>query len=147
MLYILLLCVVYTSLVEYGLHRWVMHKPWPWRSKYYVEHHVLHHGKNELHHNISMSPIDALIIISPVIIFAGFIQLWLMAVPVVFALWYAGTWTIMHNAHHDLKYAWIKKLPFYEWFRKHHLIHHDVPNKNYGTIFIWTDYLFGTKRR
>lgn len=142
-----LICVVYTSFAEYILHRWIMHKPWPWRTKHYVEHHVLHHGRRELHHNISMSPLMANMLILPVTVGAACINLWFALLPIIFALVYAGTWTMMHNCHHDLKYAWIKKLPFYGWFRKHHLIHHDIPNRNYGTIFIWTDYLFGTKRR
>lgn len=141
----LAIATVYASLVEYLFHRFAMHQPGLGKDRwFYVDHAFRHHrdGRNDI--NISMPLSNVLIGATPM--FIGCIWLgWPFALIVaVFACLYSFAWTAMHTAHHDLGHAWVKRVPFYNVWRKHHLQHHDRPDRCFGTIFIWTDRLFRT---
>ena len=58
---------------------------------------------------------------------------------------YAALWSIIHSAHHDLRFRWCERVPGYRYWRDHHLTHHAKPNCNFGTVFPWTDLFFGTR--
>ena len=137
---------VYGVLIEYVLHRWVMHKPYLGRLWYYTEHAVEHHGKGRNDINVSLSPITVSLIASPVMLLYFIYGYGVFVVVVALSFLYAGLWTVLHNSFHDVKYTWVHKcFPFYSTLEKHHILHHKNPNTNFGTIFFFSDYLFGTK--
>jgi sterol desaturase/sphingolipid hydroxylase (fatty acid hydroxylase superfamily) len=147
MAWALLVSVLYAAAAEYAAHRWIMHRPLPWRTARYVEHAVEHHGRGRLDINIDLSPATVLVAASPLL--AGCLWLgwsWALVVGGLSA-GYAALWTALHRAHHDLGNLWLKALPGYSWWRSHHLQHHDNPRTNFGAVFPWTDYCCGTACR
>lgn len=137
--------LAYAHLAEYAVHRWAMHRPFFGRnSSAYRDHHVEHHGKSRNDINIDASPLVVTFLASP--FFAGCYWLgwpWAFAV-LLFCAVYADLWTRLHFAIHSK--------PFLSWdcpllcpWIVHHHIHHANPGRNFGTLFPWTDYLFGTK--
>ena len=140
-----LACVlVYGALVEYVGHRWLMHRPLLGRVYWYLDHAIEHHGKGRNDINISISPITALVVTSPVLCIALFCGWQAIIVIPVASLAYAALWTCLHASYHDVGCQWIKGLPGYGRWRTHHLLHHTNPATNFGTVFIFTDRLFGT---
>lgn len=135
----------YAHLAEYAIHRWLMHSTMFGRTIHYEEHAVEHHGKKRMDINIAIGHGNALRVYSPMIALMLLFDLWWAVGAVGLALTYSGLWTMLHHAHHDLEFLWIKRIPGYGFWRRHHLKHHDQPNCNFGALFPWTDYLFGTK--
>lgn len=135
---------LYASLAEYWLHRYAMHKSifgrgWWWHNHVYSHHHINH---PEVGMNM---PTNVVMFVSlPLLLFA-FWSLWFAAAWVLFCWFYAVSWTAIHRAHHEAGAHWAKRIPGYQALRDHHLGHHARPSTNFGTIFIWTDYVFRTK--
>lgn len=141
----LVLILLYIPMVEYAAHRWVMHKPHPWRTVFYTKHAIQHHGKHRYDVNISIHPITCLVSAIPLLV-ASLLLGWSLALMTVAACFiYSWLWTSLHKAHHDLGCQWIKRIPFYKLLRLHHLKHHEQPNRNFGAVFTFSDYLFNTK--
>ncbi len=144
LLLLILATVLYAATAEYIAHRWFMHQPIPSRTVTYTDHSVEHHGKRRVDINISMNQYAVFIIGSPM--FLGYFcygWVWILGVALGMIL-YCMTWTNVHKAHHDLKNKWLNKFPPYRLMRRHHLIHHEHPNKNFGAVFIFSDLLYGT---
>lgn len=147
-LFEVLLTLAYFSLAEYTVHRFAMHRPllgkfWWWR-----EHAVEHHGKGRNDLNIALSPLTVTFIALPLVLGGGFWLGWKFAAAVVAAACaYAGLWTVLHTAHHDLGHRWLHSYRWYQWLRHTHELHHDDPRGNFGLIFPFTDDLFGTRVR
>lgn len=139
------IALTYAHLVEYAIHRWFMHKPTLGRNRLFTDHHVEHHGKGRNDINISAEPERIAIIASPLLVGCWWLGPWWAVFVGAFSVVYARAWTIIHSAHHDLDYKAITRVPLYGYWRDHHLAHHIRPNRNFGTVFPWTDYFFGTK--
>jgi hypothetical protein len=138
------IAITYAPCVEYLAHRFAMHQPRFGRAWWWREHAIEHHlkGRNDI--NVDISPVTVSVLASPLL--TGCVWLsWPWAVFVaVMVLGYATVWTVLHRAHHDVGCAWVKRLPGYGLWRNHHLQHHTRANKNFGTVFLCTDWLFGT---
>jgi hypothetical protein len=127
-----------------------MHRPF---SKLYKPHAVEHHGKGlcEPQH-VDLHPINALIafgLTSPVWLSYCVItnQAWTAITWFAWLLFWMLLWGPCHRHMHDSnQHKWVEYIPLYSRMRRHHLLHHDKPNVNYGTIFFFSDYFFGTKR-
>ena len=140
--------VLYAHLAEYSIHRWIMHRPLGgWLRREYFEHAIEHHGRGRNDINISANPLVLFAVCSPLLVACPWLGWPWVAVVAAVTTVYAGVWTGMHSAHHDVGYRWFSMLPGFEMWRAHHLAHHRQPNRNFGTVFIWTDWLFGTKHR
>lgn len=138
----------YAHVVEYAFHRWVLHQPLPgFLRNEFVEHSIEHHGKGRLDINIAANPFTISFVASPLLIFCLCLpwHIWMFFVLCLSFGW-AGAWTALHMCHHDLGFLWLKRLRIYNTWRAHHIQHHRNPRTNYGAVFPWTDYLFGTKR-
>lgn len=137
----LILCVAYIVIAEYLVHRFVQHRGLILgkKSEVFQRHAVEHHAKRRYDINTSIGPLTSIALASPLFLIAP----WWMVIGC--ALIYDRSWTCLHKAHHDLGCAWLKRVPGYGLFRRHHLAHHTKANTNYGAVFIFTDYLFGTK--
>jgi len=144
-LIILIIAFLYGSLVEYGAHRWTMHKPGLGKIPLWEEHAVQHHAKHRMDVNIVLSAFTVLLAASPLFGFC-FILGWSWALIVLFGcIVYAAIWSKLHAAYHEVGSSWIAHFPLYKIWRHHHLEHHKHINKNFGTLFIFTDFIFGTK--
>jgi len=131
---------------EYFIHKYTMHKKtflpeWVWRH-HAIEHH--RDDRNDL--NVDLPFYMHLTIGSPLLSFAYFGYGVISMLCLLFIFYYHSyVWTHMHRAIHDLKDHWITKTDYYKRARKHHLDHHRRPAKNFGVVFLWTDYVFKTK--
>ena len=140
----ILICTIYAHIFEYLTHRFVMHKPYLGRFYYYIEHAIEHHGKGRNDINISINPLSALVVGSPLLLAYFWMGWTAIAIVVSFCLLYSSAWLLLHNAHHDIHFLWMQKIKLYWYWRNHHLRHHKHTNFNFGAVFPWTDYLFGT---
>jgi len=139
---------VVCSLGEYVVHRWAMHRR---GSSFFQSHAVEHHGhnRNENRHmglslgqwvvaNLSLSPLT----ITVSLLADPFFWIYQLA----FTLWWFMSWGFIHRAIHDEPSFWwgAYLVPWFRWSRAHHLNHHKKVTTNFGAVFPWTDYLFGT---
>lgn len=139
-------------LIEYASHRFVLHKPlFGKNGASYQDHHIDHHhrGMNEsIHLDVhvlqrnNLLPIAAILL--TVYLIGGIVAAltWLCCLTV-----YGEVWGQIHREAHGLGSDWIAKTWYGKEAIKHHLIHHENPKRNYGTVFPFTDWIFGTKQR
>ena len=138
--------VVFWTLLEYVLHRWVFHfTPSP-NSELAQDVHFLIHG---VHHDWPHDP-DRLVM-PPVMsillaVVLGFPIFWVMG-PVLFAPSFAGLVTgylwydMTHYAVHHLR----QRTEMGNRLRKHHYLHHfKTPDARYGVSTPLWDWVFGT---
>lgn len=144
-LIIIIIAFIYASLIEYGAHRWTMHKPGFGKIPLWEEHAVQHHAKHRNDINIVLSAFTVLLAASPLFFFCFILGWPWVAVVLLGCVFYAGIWSALHASYHGVGGKLITKLPLYPIWKKHHLAHHKRPTKNFGTIFIYTDIIFGTK--
>ena len=132
---------LYGSLLEYVIHRFVFHKlghkkksMWSYHLK---GHHVLSRKNNFV--DLTESNIESV----------GMFLLILIHVPlffVSFGAWlgitlYALAFKYLHGYQH-------KHPEFTKKYMKWHWDHHmKSPNKNFGVVVPWMDYLFGTRKK
>ena len=132
---------LYGSLLEYVIHRFVFHKlghkkksMWSYHLK---GHHVLSRKNNFV--DLTESNIESV----------GMFLLILIHVPlffVSFGAWlgitlYALAFKYLHGYQH-------KHPEFTKKYMKWHWDHHmKSPNKNFGVVVPWMDYIFGTRKK
>lgn len=144
------------SISEYCIHRWVQHgepvgrwKAASSRSRFVVNtfdrHAIKHHkqGRNDV--NVDIVITDTLPAVIPIAIPLWFVSPVITIAFVLFSAPYCYLWTKMHRAFHGIETNWTVETPFYDSYKSHHELHHQHPTFNFGTVFPWTDYLFGTK--
>jgi sterol desaturase/sphingolipid hydroxylase (fatty acid hydroxylase superfamily) len=145
LIFAIFISLIYTMIGEYASHRWIMHYPLFGKNKIWREHFIEHHIHHRNDVNITLSPVTSFILGLPLLVFCFWLgPLWILAM-VIFSIMHAGSWSILHSAYHNVGYMWVKNFWYYKKWERHHLYHHSHPRKNYGAVFIWTDYLFGTK--
>ena len=132
---------LYGSLLEYVIHRFVFHKlghkkksMWSYHLK---GHHVLSRKNNFV--DLTESNIESV----------GMFLLILIHVPLFFVS--VGTWlgiTLYALAFKYLHGYQHKHPEFTKKYMKWHWDHHmKSPNKNFGVVVPWMDYLFGTRKK
>ncbi len=144
------------ALLEYIAHRWIMHKanhlldPDLSQLRAHGKH---HQGAN--HFDLVDVPLkNCFRLTAPFILgvlawgwFVGPVSS-IVAPLLALLTWcfvYAYLWNRMHRAIHDLEKNWFRRSgPIFRFFMNHHLQHHARARVNYGTVFPWTDYVFGT---
>jgi sterol desaturase/sphingolipid hydroxylase (fatty acid hydroxylase superfamily) len=147
-LLVLLILSAYAALVEYSVHRWLMHKPLLGRQYWYMNHAIEHHGRGRNDLDIVIWPTTTFALCTPFMaIVWPLTGAWMIGVVIVASGFYSAVWSVLHAAYHDVGWEWVKRLPGYITWREHHLLHHANPAANFGTIFILTDRLFGTRSR
>jgi len=158
--------VVYVCMCEYGLHRWVMHRPL-WRFVYpFNAHAKVHHKtfKYDATYHLQ-NPADRWTI--PMAWWNGPVLVAIGALPAVFLSWILGMWSIvitvavvaalyysayeyMHWCMHlplpkrrMIERSWIIGWIFYR-LNGHHLLHHRYMQKNYNVVLPLADLCLGT---
>jgi hypothetical protein len=122
--------------VEYLLHRLVMHHETPLAGGVYHRHAVLHHRHGRTDVNIDLPCWFAVLFVTPLVCFlllvgCNFAAGTLGALAVV----YAKLWTGLHRNFHGVGGRWTGRLPGYASLRRHHLTHHAYTGRNFGTVF------------
>ena len=146
------------ALLEYGTHRWIMHRANRLLDPQlaHLKDHGMHHKGANDHYYVDMLVKDCLVLTSPVLFL---LALWglvigplsAVAIPaaalLAWCVFYTYLWTRMHRAIHGVETNWFQRTGHvFRFFRNHHLKHHVHAKINYGTVFPWTDYLFFTWR-
>ena len=131
---------IYASLVEWLVHKYLFHGVGKRKNNIFSFHIREHHVnclKNEnqdnnftLRENVGvmfLAAIHAPILVWSVPFFLGVVS-------------YGINFMIIHKICH-MKVAWGKR--FIPWHWDHHMKN---PNKNFGVVAPWSDYLFGTRK-
>lgn len=131
---------------EYSSHRWIMHKKRWWLPIWIFQNHTIehhHHKRNDI--NIDLPIRIHLVVGFPLIVGASFWSWQCLSSLLCAFLFHSYVWTKLHRAIHGLENNWTNKTRWFTEFKSHHELHHKRPGKNFGVVFLFTDYLFGTK--
>lgn len=129
------------TLIEYSIHRWLLHNP---NSVLYPLH--------EAHHNHPETPSAFLFPTSLVVL----MLVWLifakgfhLPASAFFIAGVAAGYCYFGTVHHVEHSTRINQLPF-RWMKKRwaaHSVHHHFDNNNFGVITSFWDYVFGTHQK
>ena len=134
------------AFAEYLIHRYAMHKKLVIIPEWIWKHHAIYHHRDNRHDlNIDLPFYIHLILGSPLILASTYFGLTSTLCLLAIFYYHSYVWTHMHRAIHDIKDHWITKTEYYHKAKDHHLKHHRRPSKNFGVVFLWTDYIFKTK--
>lgn len=152
---LIVVCVLWCSICEWLLHRFLMHKPFLGFRYAYNAHHKVHHvifkADNSYHlqlqedkNTIPMAWWNGLVISLlsslPLLVFG-----WKMFVlNYIVAMCYYGVYEFLHWCMHLPKR---RNVEYRTWYRKlngHHILHHRYTNKNFNVVLPFADWLFGT---
>lgn len=152
--------VFFSSLFEWILHRYVMHKP-VWRFRYPFERHALIHHQifkadhsYHLHHEkdketIPMAwwngPVLIMFGLSPFLVLSFLFQKWglLCGAAVAFTLYYTA-YEYMHWCMHLPKKRHIERSGIFFRLNGHHLLHHRYMHRNFNVVLPLADLFLGT---
>lgn len=166
-----IMAVPYTSIVEWILHKTVMHKPvkirLPWRTyifEYPFEAHAItHHGifkADETYHlrneadkfTIPMAwwngPVLTIIATIPFMVVSLILGTWVISATagcVIFA--YYCTYEYIHWCMHLPRQRNIERTGVFFRLNGHHLLHHRYMHKNFNVVLPFADLIFGTLLR
>lgn len=148
--------IMWCSVCEWALHRYIMHKP-VWKLRYPYERHALTHHtifkadesyhllKEEDKKTIPMAWWNGIVIASlsslPVLLVFGFYG---FVINFVVSMCYYGVYETLHWYMHLPRK---RKIEYRTWYRKlngHHILHHRYTNKNFNVVLPLADLLFGT---
>lgn len=144
------LCIfAHAALVEYVMHRWVMHPPAILGKGivWYREHAVEHHGRGRNDINMDMPLATVVLGYSPLFVGCFWWGFMFGLLVLAAAVTYKCVWTALHRADHDVGCLWVKRLPGWQTHHAHHVAHHRWPLSNFGFVFTFTDRFFFTRRR
>ena len=150
------------SFIEYGIHRYLMHKRILPRLLYrfvpglrtvFTNHNVLHHGRYYKVFNHEDDPdgrkisirLDLWIgIVGGALVGLALYPLSVVAGPVFFSviLLHHLAWNLIHEEMHNPRPRWFARLPFFRFLQRYHWLHHKYPGKNYNVIFPGADFVF-----
>lgn len=137
---------IYAPLLEYVVHRWTMHYPGLGKGGLWRGHAVEHHGRGRNDLNIYMGAQSVVIAASPLFLFSFWLGWPWVTTLLAVCIAYAWVWSTLHAYHHDIEEGWLKNTRIYAIWRGHHLLHHEDPNTNFGTVFIFMDRLFSSQK-
>lgn len=158
--------LVYASVVEWSLHRFVMHRPIKWFMYPYNAHDGTHHGSfSGLKYHFDGTQNIAKVTMAWwngfVIIALGIMPFFTVTMILYLFGWGLGVWMILssgifvstayfvtyeyfHWCMHVPKGRWFQDTRFFRWFNGRHILHHRFPEKNFNVVLPIADYLFGT---
>lgn len=153
--------VIVMSIVEYMVHRWLMHQPemsrrFPFLRRVLVGHTSLHHGRfykqfvNDpdpaaKYVNIEFDIFENLLWLSPFYILLYFIDPVASITFVVAIILHGLVWAKLHTEMHEPTKGWLSRLSYFRYLRDYHYTHHLHPTKNFNAVLPpLGDWLFGT---
>lgn len=121
-------------------------------ASHYHPHHVMHHGhgdNSDEYMDFSLWTAARFFLASAPLSIGLTWLLWPYAGAAFIVLcgWWYFAWKSTHRLiHDDRRYWWARVVvPYYHAVLKHHEGHHVRPTRNFGALFFWSDYVFGTK--
>ena len=161
LLAVLVASVVYSSLFEWTLHRFVMHRPvgpftYPYRS-----HAITHHGTFGSAKDYHIQPhVDPHLV--TMAWWNGPVLLLINAPTGLFAWWVTGSWAALavfmgvmtsyyiayeyfHWCMHVPGPRWFQGTRVFKWVDRHHRLHHLEPMRNLNVVLPVADYLLRTR--
>jgi len=160
---IALASIVYASLCEWMLHRYVMHRPLPGFRYPFERHTLVHHHKfkaDDTYHLIHKTDANTipmawwngpvLIVLSslPALSISALSERW--SVVFICALvvgTYYGAYEYLHWCMHLPKARRVECFFLFRRLNGHHLLHHRYMGHNFNVVFPIWDLLFGTLLR
>lgn len=152
--------IVYVSLVEWSLHRFVMHRPllgfsYPFETHAQTHHHIFraddsYHLKREADkHKIPMAWWNGIVLVLattlPSIPVGWFIGRWLViAIVGIVCACYYGAYEYLHWCMHLPKKRIVERSGIFFRLNGHHLLHHRYMNRNFNVVLPLADLLLGT---
>jgi Fatty acid hydroxylase superfamily len=155
-------CVFYYSLIEWLLHRFVMHKNIKWFNYPFATHTLVHHskfradksylGQNHPQEDLEKIPMawwNGFVLVAvaslPLLGISALVGLWSYAIVslIMGALSY-GAYEYVHWCMHLPKKRRVEMLPYFRRINAHHLLHHRYMNSNFNVVFFFWDKVFGT---
>lgn len=153
-IFLIFLFILWCSVCEWTLHKFLMHKPhkffmYPY-STHTLTHHVVFKGDDsyddsyDKEHHVPMSWWNGVIItvLSASVFLVFSIKLFFIAYMV--SLWYYCLYEYIHWCMHLPKNRFIEKSAVFKWLNNHHLLHHKYMNRNYNVVVPFADFIFGT---
>ena len=154
---------VYANLVEYWMHRTVMHHPVKPFGEIYKRHAAQHHvfftdeameleNSRDLH-VVLFPPLLLVFFIGGFAVPAGMLLAWI-ATPnvawlfVAVAAFYLLNYELFHTAYHLPNGHWVEKIPLFKRFKRLHWRHHDtriMASRNFNVTYPIGDWLFRTR--
>jgi hypothetical protein len=146
------------SLMEYMVHRHLMHKKAPgdisqngFLSETFYDHAITHHGRcyavfdreegSCAGVNIPITSLMAMVV-PCLIVYA--IDPKTSAVLLIGALVGGRVWSEIHSEMHRPKGAWFASLKVYLYLKRRHFLHHRHPNTNFNTLLPMWDSILRT---
>ncbi|HET6202788.1 MAG TPA: sterol desaturase family protein [Planctomycetota bacterium] len=151
---------VYSSLFEWTLHRYLMHRPlllrYPYRT-HALTHHRLFRAdssyflsRKEDAHDVSFAFWNAPLLIglhAPLLWLLGRASGWPVLVPGLLAMSaYYALYESLHWCMHVPKGRWFERTAVFRWLSAHHRAHHLHHDTNLNVVLPLADILFGTLR-
>lgn len=144
------------AIIEYVAHRWAMHRspPLPLLDRR-RESHLLHHGfgwqwSKPVHGYVDdgVSPAWNVVGSSPIwLLFGVYVSATAAAVFVAVAFMHGVLWSAAHHEFHRPRGRWFARNRVFRAIERHHRVHHDTADANYGALFAGViDRAFGTYR-
>ncbi|MSR71456.1 MAG: fatty acid hydroxylase [Candidatus Taylorbacteria bacterium] len=159
---LVLTIIAYTSIFEWILHKYIMHKPLGKFDYPFKAHAIVHHGlfkADETYHltshenqadrkTIPMAWWNALILVPLAALPFTFLSLfdtWVLATTAVtiIALYY-GTYEYIHWCMHLPKNRQFECWDLFRRLNGHHVLHHRYMHKNFNVVLPFADWCFGT---
>jgi hypothetical protein len=155
------------AIVEYGIHRFILHAGVFSRLKFYAEHSIFHHGYFTQHNMTLEAPIDLnrillytsdlLVVIgldfAVSILFGRFVNFRFALLFCLAGLFYIAAYELIHALCHVKRPAHSKLLQclfsFFSRSIQHHRLHHDpkqMRTANFAVVFPYLDRLFASQR-
>jgi hypothetical protein len=149
------------SLIEYLIHRYLMHKRtviWLSKGGYLAEvfrnHAITHHARCYMllnsdsgkcaTINITVQPLTSLLVIALPCVMMFAIDPTTSVVLLVGGLVSGCIWSVIHSEMHRPKGSWFSNVAVYLYLKRRHFLHHRYPNTNFNTLLPMWDPIFGT---
>ncbi len=158
--------LMYASIFEWAVHRYIMHRPiglltYAYKMHTKIHHHVFqadesYHLKNPEDiskiHMLWWSGVVVILGSSPFtligffLVYLGFVSTgWSIIVSgVVLSLGYYASYEYLHWCMHLPKERRLEKSRLFRRINGHHILHHKYMYKNYNVVLPFADWLFGT---
>ena len=150
---VILTALLYSSLVEYCLHRFILHRSY--KAEHVKEHHRIFHGLKsyelekaktsdilssfwEILRNVCLYLPPTLL----VFIKSRGLGIIFLSVCILYNAWEE----VLHLYFHKKTNIFIVKFKVFKTLKEHHRIHHCIYNSNYGIGTSFWDIVFKTKR-
>lgn len=159
-------CILYCSMFEWSIHRYLMHQPL-WSFSYPFKAHIRHHTIFKADHTYHVQDESQKPLITTawwnaiVVVLLGLIPVALGVMPFAILGWWAifiaiiatscvvfsayyGTYEYIHWCMHLPKRRKLEKSWLFQKLNGHHILHHRYMGKNFNVVLPIADVLFGT---